>query len=98
MKDEAVNRHNSADSVPTSNFVCSKMASILNSQLRDLKHGSTLKKDCDVIILSMNYHAKLQDQVKSLVYKMLINKIDFHSVFEVIMKVVFSFFQWSLTR
>ena len=33
-------RHNSADSVSTSNLVCIKMASILNSQSRDLKHGS----------------------------------------------------------
>ena len=46
-------RHNSADSVPTSNFVCIKMASILNSQSCDLKHGDTISNDCKIIVLSM---------------------------------------------
>ena len=33
---------NSSDSVPTSYLVCFTMASILNSKLRDLKHGLPL--------------------------------------------------------
>ena len=35
-------RDESAYSVPTSNLVCIKMASILKSQARDPKHGGTI--------------------------------------------------------
>ena len=86
-------RHNSANSIPTSDLVCIKMASILNSQSRDLKHDYTFSNHCKVVILS-----RLKDQVKSLVYKMsiivcklLINESDFHRLFDAILKVLLSF-------
>ena len=92
-------RQTSVDSVPTSNLLCIKMASILNSQSRDLKYGGTLTNHCKVIILSMKSLARLKDQVESLVYKMFImNEIDFHRLFNGIMNVVLSFFKWSLTQ
>ena len=84
-------RHKSADSVPTSNLVCIKMACILNSQSRDLEHGGTFTNECEVTILSMNSLTRMKDQVKSLVYKMLRNEIDFHRLFTGILKVTFSF-------
>ena len=37
-------RNNSADSVPTSNLVCVKMAFIPNSKSRDHKYGCTISK------------------------------------------------------
>ena len=79
-------RHNSADSVPTSNLVCIKMASILNSQSRDLKPGSTFSNHCKVIFLSMKSLTRLRYQVKSLVHKMFKNEIDFHRMFDGILK------------
>ena len=43
-------RQNSSDSVPTSNLVCIKMASILDSQSRDFKHGVTSYLPLDGIL------------------------------------------------
>ena len=59
-------RHNSASSVPTSDFVCIKMASILNFQSLDGQHGGTFSNHFEVVILSMKSLAILKDQVKSL--------------------------------
>ena len=67
------------------------MASILNSQSRDLKHGGAFSNHCEVLILSMKSQAILNDQVKSLLYKMFISEIDFHTLFDGILNVVFSF-------
>ena len=56
-------RHNSADSIPTSNLVCINMASILKSQSRDLKYGGTFSNHCEVLMLLMGSHVRLKDQV-----------------------------------
>ena len=40
----------------------------------------------------MKSPTELEDQVKSLVYEMLMNESDFHRLFGGILKVVFSFF------
>ena len=78
-------RYSSADSVSKSNSNCIKMASILNSELRDLQHGSTCRNGyCEVIILLMKCPGRLKDKVKSIVYKMFNNEIDG------ILKIVFS--------
>ena len=84
-------RHNSADSVPSSNLIYIKMASILNCQSRDFKHNGNFYKG-KVIVLSLKYLEILKDHVKSLVYKMFINEIDFHRLYDGILEVVFSFF------
>ena len=81
-------KKNSADSVPTSNFVCMKMTFVLNGLSSDLKHGGTLSNHSEVVILPMKFIAKLKDQLKSLVYKMFLNEIDFHRLFDGIFKVV----------
>ena len=77
-----------------SNLARMKMASILNSQSRDPKHRGTFGNHSEVIILSMKSLARLKDQVKSLVFKISINEIDFHKLFDdiLVLKVVFSFF------
>ena len=68
-------RHSSADSPPTSNSDCIKTAYVLNSQLRDLQHGSTFANSyCEVIILLMKSIGRLKDQVKSVVYKLVLTK------------------------
>ena len=72
-------RHNSADSVPASYVFCVKMASILNSQPHDLKHDGN---HCEVIILSMKSLARMKEQVKSLVYKILVSEIDFLRMYD----------------
>ena len=57
-------RHSSADSATTSNSDCIKTAYVLNSQLRNLQHGSTFTNGyCEAIILLMKYLARLTDQV-----------------------------------
>ena len=84
-------RHNSADSVPTSNHDCIKTASILNYRSRDLKYGGTFRNHCKVIILSMKSLARLKYQTKSLEFQMFVNEIDFNRLFDGILKVVFSF-------
>ena len=53
------------------------MASNLNSKACDLKHRGTSSKHCEVLILSMKPLARLKDQDKSLLNKMLINEINF---------------------
>ena len=77
---------------------CIKMASILNIQSCDLKHGGTFSKYCEIIILSIESLARLKDQVKSLGRKIFINKNYFHRLLGGTMKVVFSFFYRSLSR
>ena len=67
------------------------MASILNSQSCDLKHGVTVVNHCEVIIVSMKCLERLKDQAKNLVYKMSLNEIDFHLLFDGILNVEFSF-------
>ena len=67
------------------------MASILNSQSHDLKHGGTFSNQCEVTILSMKSLSRLKDQVKSLALKMFVNEIDFHRLFYGMSNVVFSF-------
>ena len=42
------------------------MASILNSQSRDLKHGGTFTNHCEVIILSMTGMVKVYEYIKVL--------------------------------
>ena len=51
-------RHNSEDSEPTSNLVCIKMASILNYQSRDCKHGDNFMNYCEITILLMKSPAR----------------------------------------
>ena len=41
-------RHDLADFVPTSNFVCINTVSILHSQTRDLKYCGTFSNHCEV--------------------------------------------------
>ena len=77
-------RHNSADSVPTSNLISIKMASIPNSKSCDLKHGGAFSNHCEVIILSMKSPARLKYQVKK---KMFIDKNFFHTLFDGILKI-----------
>ena len=67
-------RHNSADSVPTSDIVSIKMASILIFQSLDVQHRGTFSNQYEVVTLSMKSLAILKDQVKILPYKMLINE------------------------
>ena len=81
---------NSANFIPTSNLYI-KMVFILNSQSCDLKNGGIFSNYCEVIILSIKSLARLKDQLKSLVYKMFINEKNFHRLFDVILKVMFSF-------
>ena len=64
------------------------MAAILNTRSRDLKHGVTFNH-CEVIILSIKSLTRLKDQVKSLAYKLFMNEIDFHRLFDGILKAVF---------
>ena len=59
-------RHNSTDSLPTSDLVCIKMASILNTQARYLKHGGAFSNHCEVVFLRF-FLARLKDHLKSLV-------------------------------
>ena len=68
----------------TSNLVCIKMASILTFESIDLEIGGTFSNHFEV----MKSLARLKDQAKSLVYKILINVIDFHSLSDGIMKFV----------
>ena len=75
------------DSELTADLVCIKMASVSDAQSHDLKRSGTFSNHCEVIILSMKY--LLKGQIKSLVLKMVVNEIDFHRLFEGILKVVF---------
>ena len=50
---QALHKHNSANSVPTSVLVCIRIASILNSQSCNLKHVVTFSNHYEVGILSM---------------------------------------------
>ena len=63
---QALHKHKSANSVPTSNLVCIRIASSLNSQLCNLKYGLTFSNHCEVGILSMKSLARLKNQFKSL--------------------------------
>ena len=74
------------------------MASILNPQSRDIKHGGTLSNYCQVIILSMKSLARFKDESKSLVYKIFKNEIGFHRLFHGIFKVMFSFLSGVIHR
>ena len=67
------------------------MASILSSQSGDVKYGVTFTNHYEVMILSMEYLARSEDQVQSLVHRMFINEIDFHILFGGILKGVFTF-------
>ena len=78
--------------LPTSDLVCIKMTSILNSKSCDLKHSNTFSNHHEVIILSMKSVPRLKDQVKGLVYEMLIDRLHFHRLFNSVLKVVLSFF------
>ena len=64
---QALHKHKSANSVPTSILICIRIASILNSQSCNLKHGVTFSNHCEVSILSMKSLPRLKNQVKSLV-------------------------------
>ena len=67
-----------------------RMTSILNCRSRDLKHRGIFRKHREVIILSIKSLARLKNQVKSLVYKMFIKEIEFHRLFDDILKIVFT--------
>ena len=87
-------RHNSSNFVPTFNLICIKIVSVLNSQSCDLKHGNTSSNHCEVIILLMKSLAGLKDQVKNIVYKIFLNEIDFHTLFDTI---ILSIPSWHLS-
>ena len=76
----------------TLNLVCIKMAAILNSLSRDLICGGTISNHFEVIILSMKPLVRLKGQGKSLECNMFISEIDFHRLFDGILKIVFSIF------
>ena len=57
---------NAVDSVYTANTLC--MASILNFQSCDLKHGGTFRYYCSAIILSNKYLVKLKEKVRRWVH------------------------------
>ena len=63
----ALHKHKLPNSIPTSNLVCIRIASILNSQSCNLKHGVAYSNHCEVGILLMKFLARLKNQVKSLV-------------------------------
>ena len=75
-----------ADSVPTLTLVCIKMSSILN-----VISNITVPVETTVI-LSMKSQVTLKDQIESLVYKITINKTNFHRLFGSILKVILSVF------
>ena len=64
---QALHKYKLATFVPTSNLVCIRIASILNSYSYNLKHGVTFSNHYEVGILSMKSLARLKNQVKRLV-------------------------------